>query len=143
LTNALTADDSHPPKLDEFVMEPLDLPILPTGDEGTFIVLLPGLDRSSMKKCDYEIDEEEDLLTIQCYYGGFTEENEVDGVTYPVRLNDERRERLESHERLLPMNPLEVNLEDYFDTEEAKKLRLFFKQLENKYGRSLDNGDNE
>ena len=124
-------------------MEPLDLPILPTGDEGTFIGLLPGLDRSAMKKCDYEINEDEDLLTIHCYYGGFTDDNEVDGVTYPVKLNDERCERLASHERLLPMNPLEVDLEDYFDPEEAKKLRLFFKQLENKYGRSLDNGDNE
>lgn len=124
-------------------MESLNLPLLPTGEEGTFIVLLPGLDRSSLKKWTYEIDDSRDLLTVECYYGGFTEDGEIDGVTYPVSLDDQKREKLDDLETLHPMNPLEVDLEDYFDPGEAKKMRLFFKQLENKYGRSLDNGDDE
>lgn len=120
------------------VVEPLNLPLLPTADDAMAIILLPGLKRSELKKWDYEINDEENVLEIHCYYGGFTEEGELDAVRYPVQLNEEKRKRVESLERLFPMNPLEVDLEDYFDEERADELRKFFKQLENKYGRDFE-----
>ncbi|MFB6346488.1 MAG: hypothetical protein ABEK50_12070 [bacterium] len=119
-------------------MEPLNLPLLPTADDKMAIILLPGLDRSKLKKWDYEVDEENDIMEVQCYYGGFTESGNLDAITYPVKLDDEKLERIEKLERLFPMNPLEVNLEDYFDEQRADELRRFFKQLENKYGRDLN-----
>lgn len=119
-------------------MEPLNLPLLPTADDGMAIILLPGLDRSKLKKWNYEIDEDEDVMVLSCYYGGFTDEGEIDAVKYPIRLDDEKRERIEELDRLFPMNPLEIDLEDYFEPEEADEMRRFFKQLENKYGRKLD-----
>lgn len=122
-------------------MEPLNLPLLPTAEEGTFLVLLPGLRRSKLKKWDYEVDEENDLLRITCLYGGLDESGNVNGVEYPIKLDENKREQLENLETLHPMNPLEVDLEDYFDEDTAREMRLFFKQLENKYGRPLDEED--
>lgn len=124
-------------------MEPLNLPLLPTGEEGTYLVLLPGLRRSELKKWDYEIDEEDDLLRVTCLYGGLDDSGNVDGVEYPIQLDERKYEQLESLNTLHPMNPLEVNLDDYFDEKNAREMRLFFKQLENKYGRSLNEEDNE
>jgi hypothetical protein len=122
-------------------MEPLNLPLLPTAEEGTYLVLLPGLRRSELKKWDYEVDEENDLLKITCLYGGLDESGNVNGVEYPIKLDENKREQLENLETLHPMNPLEVDLEDYFDEDTAREMRLFFKQLENKYGRPLDEED--
>jgi hypothetical protein len=122
-------------------MEPLNLPLLPTAEEGTYLVLLPGLRRSELKKWDYEVDEENDLLRITCLYGGLDESGNVNGVEYPIKLDENKREQLENLETLHPMNPLEVDLEDYFDEDTAREMRLFFKQLENKYGQPLDEED--
>jgi hypothetical protein len=122
-------------------MESLNLPILPTGDDETYLVLLPGLDRSNLKNWDYEYDDSEDLLTITCIYGGLTSEGEVDGVTYPVEMGEEIVSEIGDFENLRPINPLEVDLEQYVGPDEADKMRLFFKQLENKYGRSMEGDD--
>ncbi len=118
-------------------MEPINLPLLPTGEEGTYIVLLPGLRRSELKKWDHEIDEENDLLRITCLYGGLDDSGNVDGVEYPIKLNERKYEQLENLDSLRPMNPLKINLDDYFDEENVREMQLFFKQLENKYGRSI------
>lgn len=118
-------------------MEPLNLPLLPTADEGMAIILLPGLKRSELKKWNYEIDEDENVMEVACYYGGFTEEGEIDAIRYPVKLDDDKRNKIENLDRLFPMNPLEVDLEDYFEPDRADEMRRFFKRLENKYGREF------
>lgn len=115
-------------------MEPIDLPLLPTGEENTFIVLLPGLNRSKLKKCEYEVDDENEILKISCLYGGLKEDGEINGVTYPIQLNENKKDQIKNLRKIYPMNPLEVNLESYFEPEQADEMRRFFKQLENKYG---------
>lgn len=119
-------------------MEPIKLPLLPTGEDNTLIVLLPGLDRSNLKKCEYNLDEDTNLLTVTCLYGGLNEEGEIDGVTYPIEIDEETTPKVRKMEKLYPMNPLDVDLEEYFDPEEADQIRLFLKKLENRYGRSIE-----
>lgn len=124
-------------------MEPVNLPILPTGEDNTYIALLPGLDRSELKKCEYELNEHDNLLEIRCLYGGLDSEGNIDGVTYPIKVDDHRMDELKNIQKLYPMNPLEVDLDEYFEEENIDEMLRFFKQLEVKYGRKHDEGDGE
>jgi hypothetical protein len=111
--------------------EPLNLPILEAQEDGAYFVLLPGLDRFQMKKWDWE--KEDGVLVVEVYYGGFDEEGNIRGTRYPIELTEEKEVLLSASERLIPMNPLDVEFERYFDEDEAEEYESFFRELDERF----------
>lgn len=111
--------------------EPLNLPLLEADEEGEYFVLLPGLDRFQMKKWDWR--KEEGLLVVEVYYGGFDDRGNLRGTRYPIELSQEKEQILDDARKLIPINPLDVEFERYFDDEEARDYEQFFRELDDRF----------
>lgn len=111
--------------------EPLNLPLLEAEEDGDYFVLLPGLDRHRMKKWDWS--KEDGVLVVEVYYGGFDDRGNIRATRYPIELSEEKEVLLNRADRLIPVNPLDVDFERYFDEEEAEEFEQFFQQLDQRF----------
>lgn len=118
----------------ESIEEPLNLPILEAQEDNEYFILLPGLDRYRMKKWDWE--KQDGVLVVEVYYGGIDEDGNIRATRYPIELTEEKEVLLSASERLIPMNPLDVDFERWFDEDEAEEYEEFFRELDDRFQRS-------
>ena len=119
--------------MDNDIEEPLNLPLLEAQDDGEYFILLPGLDRYRMKKWDWT--KEDGVLVVEVYYGGFDEDGNIRATRYPIELTEEKEVLLAAADRLIPVNPLDVEFERWFDEEEAREYETFFRDLDERFQR--------
>lgn len=98
-------------------MDPVQLPLLPSHEEGTCYLFVPGLQEDEIKGVEFQVDWDRAVLDVFLYEEE-DENRELEGVRIPVMIDEDRMGMVRDMTQLYvteprTISPKKVGEDDY------------------------------
>jgi hypothetical protein len=90
-------------------MEPVELPLLPSHDEGEAYLFIPGFDGENTQTVEFQVDWDRAVLNVFLYEGEDDEDQEMEGMRVPVLIDEERMPLVQEMHRLYVTDPRKLS----------------------------------
>jgi len=90
------------------MMEPVELPVLPSTQEGVNYLLLPGFEEDQVQGVEFQVDWDRAVLNVFLYENQNREE-EIEGIRIPVLIDQNITKRIQDMETLYVVEPRQIS----------------------------------
>lgn len=113
-------------------MEPVELPLLPSNEEGVCYLFLPGFEEDEVKGVEYQVDWDRAVMNVYLYEGE-NDDKEIEGVRVPVIIDEENTNMVQDMTTLYVTDPRKISPGDVGEDDYLLLKEEFERWKENHY----------